>query len=329
LILDLLRRTVLLGLLLSAPAAADVFSTAELRLQTDATAGSYVLVARLPRGVDSNAPVHWPPGCVATTRSQRGFGEGTQLTLRALCSGPPAPDWVIRTPWRLDGARLQLALAAPLEFALPPSPEGLEVPFARVDGPPRPWTQVLPAMVWQGVVHIGIGWDHLAFVLCLAMLFPGLQLLGVVTAFTLGHSLSMGLAFFERVSLPLLPVEALIALSVVLLAREALLQRATGAPPAFNRAPAVVVLFGLVHGLGFASALGGLGVSVGERWPALLGFNLGVELGQVAFVGALIAVLAALRSIRLDAPARSAALYVAGICGAFWTIERVVGFVSG
>jgi hypothetical protein len=91
----------------------------------------------------------------------------------------------------------------------------------------------------------------------------------------------------------------------------------------------VVVLFGLVHGLGFASALGGLGVSVGERWPALLGFNLGVELGQVAFVGALIAVLAALRSIRLDAPARSAALYVAGICGAFWTIERVVGFVSG
>jgi hypothetical protein len=329
LILEALRGVVLLGLLLSAPAAADVFSAADLRLQTDATAGSYVLVARLPRGVDIDAPVHWPQGCVATTRTQRGFGEGTQLSLRARCPGPPAPDWVIRTPWRLDGARLHLALAAPVDLALPPSPEGLEVPFARVEGPPRPWTQVLPAMVWQGVVHIGIGWDHLAFVLCLAMLFPGLKLLGVVTAFTLGHSLSMGLAFFERVSLPLPPVEALIALSVVLLAREALLLRATGAPPAFARALAVVVLFGLVHGLGFASALGSLGISADERWPALLGFNLGVEIGQVAFVGAVLAVLAALRKMHLDAPARSAALYAAGICGAFWTIQRVAGFVTG
>jgi hypothetical protein len=139
----------------------------------------------------------------------------------------------------------------------------------------------------------------------------------------------MGLAFFERVSLPLPPVEALIALSVVLLAREALLLRASGAPPAFARTLALVVLFGLVHGLGFASALGSLGVSVDERWPALLGFNLGVELGQVAFVGALLAVLAALRRVRLDAPARSAALHAAGIFGAFWTIERVAGFVTG
>ncbi len=321
------RRALLLLLLLAAPAAADVFSLAELRLQPDAAGDGYALVARLPRTVDLDAPVRWPPGCAQTARTQRGFGEGVQLTLRARCGAPVEPDAVIRTPWRVDGARLTLALEAPVEMALPPSPDGLVVPFGAVERPPRPWSALLPAMLWQGVVHIGIGWDHLAFVFCLAMLFRGLRLLAVVTAFTLGHSLSMGLAFFERVSLPLPPVEALIALSVLLLAREALRARADGSASTLGRALAVVVLFGLVHGLGFASALGALGVVEAERWPALLGFNLGVELGQVAFVAVVLALMAMLRTLRVEAIARAAALYAVGICGAFWTIERVVGFV--
>lgn len=324
---DAARRALLLLLLPAAPAAADVFSLAELRLQPDTAADGYVLVARLPRTADLAAPVQWPTGCEQSARTQRGFGDGVQVTLRARCSTPIAPDAVIRTPWRVEGARLTLALDAPVEMALAPSADGLVVPFGGVERPLRPWSALLPAMLWQGVVHIGIGWDHLAFVFCLAMLFRGLRLLAVVTAFTLGHSLSMGLAFFGRVSLPLPPVEALIALSVLLLAREALLARGDESANALGRALAVVMLFGLVHGLGFASALGALGVVAAERWPALLGFNLGVELGQVAFVAVVLALMAMLRSLRVEANARAAALYAVGICGAFWTIERVLGFV--
>jgi hypothetical protein len=326
---DAARRVLLLLLLLAAPAVADEFSVAELRLQADAMAGGYVLVARLPRTVDVDAALRWPPGCVETTRSRRGFGEGVQLTLRARCASAHAAGWHIHTPWRVDGARLHLALDAPVEFALAPAADGLVVPFAAPASAAQPWSRLLPAMLWQGVVHIGIGWDHLAFVFCLAMMFPGLRLLGVVTAFTLGHSLSMGLAFFGRVSLPLPPVEALIALSVVLLAREALLARRGDPPRAFGRELVVVVLFGLVHGLGFASALGALGVGPSDRWPALLGFNLGVELGQLAFVALVLVLLSALRRARVEAPARSLALYAAGSVGAFWTIERVAGFASG
>ncbi len=324
---DAARRVLLVLLLLAAPAAADEFSVAELRLQADAMAGGYVLVARLPRAVDLDAALRWPPGCVEMTRSRRGFGEGVQLTLRARCASEHAAGWHIHTPWRIDGARLHLALDAPVEFALAPAADGLVVPFVPPEAVARPWSTLLPILLWQGVVHIGIGWDHLAFVFCLAMLFPGLRLLGVVTAFTLGHSLSMGLAFFGRVSLPLSPVEALIALSVVLLAREALqARRPDAAARPFARTLVVVLLFGLVHGLGFASVLAELGVGAGERWPALIGFNLGVELGQVAFVFAVLALFAALRAVRVDAAARNVLLHAVGICGAFWTIERVVGF---
>ena len=88
----------------------------------------------------------------------------------------------------------------------------------------------------------------------------------------------------------------------------------------------VVTTFGLVHGLGFASALGELGISGGERWPALLFFNLGGELGQVAFVAAVLAVFAVLRRLSLDGAARRLALNTAGIAGGFWLLERVAGF---
>jgi hypothetical protein len=209
---------------------------------------------------------------------------------------------------------------------LRPSASGLDIPFRTVRSTDRSWTELAPEMLWQGMLHIWLGWDHLAFVLCLCMLARGLELLALVTAFTLGHSLSLGLAFFEVVSIPVAPTEALIALSIVLVAREGLLARTESQRiGSVSRAALVVVVFGLVHGLGFASALGELGISPGERWPALLFFNLGVEIGQLVFVTALLTLGVALRPA-VAATARVAALYAAGIVGSFWLVERVAGY---
>ncbi len=123
------------------------------------------------------------------------------------------------------------------------------------------------------------------------------------------------------------PTEAVIALSIVLVAREALIA-GPGAPDRHSlaRMTAIVTGFGLVHGLGFASALQQLGIADGERWPALVFFNLGVELGQLVFVAAVVGVTAALGRISLDGAARRLALHAAGIVGGFWLVERVAGF---
>jgi len=162
------------------------------------------------------------------------------------------------------------------------------------------------------------------------MLAAGVRLLAPVTAFTLGHSLSMGLAFFEVANIPVPTTEALIALSIVLVAREGLLARtATERDSSLSRAAVMVVVFGLVHRLGFASALGELGVSPAERWPALLFFNLGVEIGQIVFVAALLALGFALKPTSFAATARAVALYGAGTVGSFWLVERVAGYGWG
>lgn len=329
---EFLARAALALLLVAGPAAADVFQAGELRLQAGEEPGTYELLAQVPSGVAHASAVEWPEGCRQTElRTQALGGDRTLLQYRATCHRAPGRRDVIRAPWRLDAVRLESGLAGTAAVStITPSAEGLVIPFGALDGPDRSWLELAPGMLWQGMLHIWLGWDHLAFVLCLCMLARGLRLLALVTAFTLGHSLSMALAFLEVVRIPVQPTEALIALSIVLVAREGLLARATGEhDSSVARAAATVVVFGLVHGLGFASALGELGVSPGERWPALLFFNLGVELGQLAFVAAVLALGFALKSTSFAATARALALYGAGTVGSFWLVERVAGYGWG
>lgn len=317
-------------LLLALPgsAAADVFRTADLHLQAGSEAGSIELTARLPEALRDADPVQWPPGCIQTDSRQINLAGRVLLMVRAICTQAPDRAAVIKAPWALDGARLSLdSQGVVSRLALRPSAGGMEIPFGIIQAGERGWLEMAPAMLWQGMLHIWIGWDHLAFVLCLCMLCRGWRLLGLVTAFTLGHSVSLGLAFFDVLRLPIAPVEALIALSIVLMAREALLVRtANPGSESIIRATLMVVAFGLIHGLGFASALGELGIAQAERWPALVFFNLGVEIGQVLFVLTLLGLFAALRPPRLRLALRSVALYAAGITGVFWLVERVAGF---
>ena len=188
-----------------------------------------------------------------------------------------------------------------------------------------------------GVEHILSGIDHLAFVLGLLLLTPvWRKLWRTVTAFTLAHSLTLALAALGLVRVPQAPVEAAIALSIVLVAREAwLMAREAQIGPDIHhglRPWWMAFAFGTLHGLGFAGALSEVGLPATDIPLALLSFNVGVELGQLAFVAVALLLRAALApvSARLSPPWRlrwrlTPALAI-GCLAVFWCLQRVAAF---
>lgn len=180
------------------------------------------------------------------------------------------------------------------------------------------------AYFWLGVEHILLGIDHLLFVLALLLLVSDtMRLIGTITAFTLAHSITLGLAVLGVVTFSVPYIEAMIALSIMFLARELLLvDERTSLTSAY---PWIVsFLFGLLHGLGFASALSDAGLPDDGLPMALLLFNLGVEAGQLLFIFSVLllmrlfahAVQAHHRLIRLSI------VYGIGITATYWFIER-------
>ena len=176
-----------------------------------------------------------------------------------------------------------------------------------------------------GVEHILLGWDHLLFVLALVLLVGwGRSLAWTITSFTAGHSVTLALAALGVVHVPQAPIEAAIALSIYFLAVELTSVR-QGTPTLTQKAPwAVAAGFGLVHGLGFAGALAEVGLPTAEIPLALFSFNVGIELGQLAFVGAVLLVAAALRRVPVAWPqwAKAVPAYGIGTMAAFWFLQR-------
>lgn len=180
-----------------------------------------------------------------------------------------------------------------------------------------------------GVEHILFGIDHLLFVLALLVLVEGRRrLVGTITAFTLAHSLTLAVATLGFVRVPQSPVEAFIALSIVFVATEIVHAR-LGRPGLTQRWPWVVAFtFGLLHGFGFAGALTEIGLPAAAVPLALFFFNVGVEAGQLLFVGACLVLAGVARRIPVPRPALDLRVlaYAIGTVAAFWTIERVLGF---
>jgi hydrogenase/urease accessory protein HupE len=178
-----------------------------------------------------------------------------------------------------------------------------------------------------GVEHILTGFDHLLFVLALLFLVGfNRQLLFTITAFTLAHSLTLALSALGLLTLRSPPVEATIALSIVLVAAEAL----HGQRTLSRRWPALVAfLFGLVHGLGFAGALREIGLPQQHLSIALLTFNVGVEIGQLFVVTLAFGLYRALARWPTFVMARTPALYVIGTIAAYWSFGRVVTILGG
>jgi len=184
-----------------------------------------------------------------------------------------------------------------------------------------------------GTEHILIGIDHLLFVFALLLLVNGVRRLVItVTAFTLAHSITLGAATLGLVNIPQAPVEAVIALSILFLAAE-LGRKAVGFGSSQDIAlefPWVVAfLFGLLHGFGFAGALANVGLPAQALPLALLFFNVGVEVGQLLFISAVLGLAWAWRSVRLPRPPiwRVAAAYGMGSVAAFWVLDRTIGTI--
>jgi len=189
--------------------------------------------------------------------------------------------------------------------------------------------QVAGDYLGLGFRHILGGLDHLLFVLGLVLLVRSRRMLvWTVSAFTLGHSVTLSLAVLGFLGLPSRLVEILIALSILVLAVE--LARGEDAPPSpLRRLPwAMAALFGLLHGFGFAGALAEVGLPETEIPLALLFFNLGIEVGQLVFVAAVLAAQWALRPLTAHGPPWFARVpaYGIGSFAAWWCFERAAVF---
>ena len=206
--------------------------------------------------------------------------------------------------------------------------------------PGQPWIEmrerqgafaITGAYVSQGVQHILLGFDHLLFVFALMLIVRnGWTLVKTITAFTVAHSITLALATLGVIHVPAPPVEATIALSILLLATE-IARMSRGQPSLTSRFPwAVAFCFGLLHGLGFAGALSEIGLPQGDVPLALLSFNVGVELGQLAFVAAVLAIRGLLKRFPLlriaTQYAQPIAYYAIGTLAAFWFFDRLSGF---
>ena len=196
-----------------------------------------------------------------------------------------------------------------------------------VIGGPGSVIQRIGAYARLGIQHIALGVDHLLFVLGLLLIVSSpMMLLKTITSFTLAHSITLGIATLGFANAPALPLNAVIALSILFLGPE--IVRVWRGETSFTiRHPWVVAFaFGLLHGFGFASGLTAMGLPQTEIPLALLFFNVGVELGQLAFVLFVLALVRSFRTLEIRWP-RWAELfpgYAVGTLGAFWFIQRTV-----
>ncbi len=198
-------------------------------------------------------------------------------------------------------------------------------PSMVLEASPSPFNVASTYLV-LGVEHILFGIDHLLFVLALVMLVKGMRrLIGTITAFTVAHSVTLAAATLGWVNVAGPPVEAVIALSIVFVAAE-IVHGKGGHEGLAARAPWIVAFsFGLLHGFGFAGALSEVGLPGNAIPLALLFFNVGVEVGQLLFVAAVLVFLAIARRPLTSAPrwVTVAPAYAIGAIAMFWTLQRV------
>lgn len=257
---------------------------------------------------------------------------GTEIVIEGLSGA--ATDVLVRIE-RLDGSSLVERLVA----ASPSLVVG-EAP-ARMD--------VARTYTFFGIEHILEGTDHLLFVACLVLIArTKRRILITITGFTIAHSITLSLAALDVVKLPIPPIEAVIALSIVFLAREIALNRR--GTLTWRYPIAVSGSFGLLHGFGFAAALGEIGLPQTEIPAALFAFNIGVEIGQLLFVCAIVLVIwivvalsggfvrlgpsgsgkseltSQIQSVRIIELLEKPMAYGVGGVALLWTIERFSAF---
>lgn len=318
---------VLIGLVIlpKAELKADIFNSAEFKIVSSDNTNEIVFTAQLPRAVIESTHIQWPEQCLQTSFERQSMGNKSLLIYTAECNRSAIQNTVIITPWQLDGARLLLAIDAnnSQQISLKKSYGGMRVPLHVIRSEKQTNLEAAQNFLWQGMLHIWMGWDHITFVLCLCLLARGRHLIVLVSAFTVGHSITLGLAFFQVINIPIQPIEVLIALSIVLMARELLLNQQPQPLVSIKNGLILIIIYGLLHGLGFASALKELQIEPDSIWLSLLFFNLGVELGQVLFILVMLAIFSSLINSHWQLRVKNSCAYLVGGLGVFWTIERL------
>ena len=322
---------VVLAGLMAAPALGDVFRPAYLELRQTGD-DLYAVTWKVPaQGPDLRlaAYVRFPEGTEIVSEPRSVYFDGARTE-----------TWEIRYEGGLAGQSIAIEgdavgvtdVIVRIE-RMDGSSQVERLPFdnpAFVVEPPTGKAEVAWAYFVLGVEHILGGIDHLLFVLALLLLVHGTRrIVATVTAFTVAHSITLVAATLGLVHVPGPPVEAIIALSIVFVASE-VIHGLRGKPGLTARAPWVVAFsFGLLHGLGFAGALAEVGLPQVAIPVALLTFNLGVEAGQLLFVFAVLLLRTVFARVLADRPAwlTAATAYAIGSVAAYWTIERVAGFI--
>lgn len=199
----------------------------------------------------------------------------------------------------------------------------------RADKPTVELADPAPAVssyLFLGIEHLLFGIDHILFVIGLVLFIRDrIMLLKTITAFTIAHSITLALSVLQLVELPAQPVEAVIALSIVFMARELLIEEERRSAITRLRPWLMAFVFGLLHGFGFAGALLDIGLPAEHLAGALLLFNLGIELGQLLVIAALLGTGWLIR--RTDIVAWSSwqttGSILMGCVAGYWTIDRM------
>jgi hydrogenase/urease accessory protein HupE len=316
-------------LLFSTQASADDFRPAYLQISQD-SASTYEVLWKVPAlGYNAVLKVHptFPPGTTDLTARRSSYANGVAVQ-----------RWRIKVPGGLQGKAIAFPGLSEVRI-------DVLARLARIDGtvelerisPSKPEFEITATpdafevsrtYTALGIEHILTGFDHLCFVLALVLAVGfNRRLLWTVTAFTLAHSITLALATLGVIHVPRPPVEATIALSIVFVANE-IVQQQRGHIGLASRWPWLIAFcFGLLHGLGFAGALAEIGLPANSIPLALLFFNIGVEIGQLLFIAAVVVatrLILMLAASRVDLRrATMVPAYLIGGLSSYWLIERV------
>lgn len=238
----------------------------------------------------------------------------------------------ISFPWSFEGVVViaQWNDGSDVSGFFPGDGSFVEVPLAQLKAGAASLSSLAITYLILGAEHILFGIDHLLFVLGLLLLLTGFwKLIKTITAFTVAHSITLAFAVLGIFPVPNAPIEVLIALSIVFLAREIIMAQRGQLTLVHSKPWIVAFIFGLFHGFGFAGALGELGLSDADIPLALLFFNLGVEGGQVAFICFLIAINSLFAKFLNDfVPSMQRGLaYGLGGIAMFWFVERLPALI--
>ena len=178
--------------------------------------------------------------------------------------------------------------------------------------------------LYLGIDHLFDGLDHILFIFGLIFCISGLgNIIKTITAFTVAHSITLGLSIYDLIYLPQGTVEALIALTIIYLALEI-----NESDRQFKTPWLMAFSFGLLHGLGFAGALSDIGIANNQMLLSLLFFNVGIEIAQIALIPVPLLIIYLSTKINIQNYSQIAASLVIGSMGAYWFIDRVIGIIQ-